>query len=45
MADNFQTKSNNIKLPMEYESVTQNVLFGNNVLAALMTYLEMAAVQ
>jgi hypothetical protein len=32
----FQTRNNEIKLLMEYEGVTQKVLFGNAVLAALM---------
>jgi hypothetical protein len=36
VAYNFQTGNNKIKLLMEYESVTQGVLFGNAVLAALM---------
>jgi hypothetical protein len=31
---NFQTGNNKIKLLTEYEGVTQNVLFGNAVLAA-----------
>jgi hypothetical protein len=34
---NFQTGNNNIKLLTEYEDVTQKVLFGNAVLAALMS--------
>jgi hypothetical protein len=37
VAYNFQTGNNNIKLLMEYEGVTQKVLFGNAVLAALMS--------
>jgi hypothetical protein len=37
VAYNFQTGNNKIKLLMEYENVTQNVLFGNTVLAALMS--------
>jgi hypothetical protein len=37
VAYNFQTGSNKIKLLMEYEGITQNVLFGNAVLAALMS--------
>jgi hypothetical protein len=37
VAYNFQTGNNNIKLLMEYESVTQKVLFGNAALAALMS--------
>jgi hypothetical protein len=37
MAYNFQTSNNKIKLLMEYEGVTQKVLFGNTVLAALMS--------
>jgi hypothetical protein len=36
MAYNFQT-GNKIKLRTEYESVTQEVIFGNAVLAALMS--------
>jgi hypothetical protein len=35
VAYNFQTGSNKIKLLMEYENVTPNVLFGNAVLVAL----------
>jgi hypothetical protein len=35
MAYNFQTGKNKIKLLMEYEDVTQKVLFGNAILAAL----------
>jgi hypothetical protein len=31
------SERNGIKLLMEYENVTQNVLFGNAVLAALMS--------
>jgi hypothetical protein len=34
---NFQTENNKIKLLKEYEDVTQKVLFGNAVLAALMS--------
>jgi hypothetical protein len=34
---NFQTENNKIKLLTEYESVIQKVLFGNDVLAALMS--------
>jgi hypothetical protein len=34
---NFQTRKNKIKLLTEYEGVTQKVLFGNAVLAALMS--------
>jgi hypothetical protein len=34
---NFQTGNNKIKLHTEYENVTQKVLFGNAVLAALMS--------
>jgi DUF917 family protein len=37
VAYNFQTGNNKIKLLMEYEGVTQKVLFGNTVLAALMS--------
>jgi hypothetical protein len=37
VAYNFQTGNNKIKLLMEYEDVTQKVLFGNAVLAALMS--------
>jgi hypothetical protein len=37
VASAFQTRNNKIKLLMEYESVTQNVLFGNAILAALMS--------
>jgi hypothetical protein len=37
MAYNFQTGNNKIKLLTEYEDVTQTVLFGNAVLAALMS--------
>jgi hypothetical protein len=37
VAYNFQTGSNKIKLLMEYEGVTQKVLFGNAVLAALLS--------
>jgi hypothetical protein len=37
VAYNFQTGNNNVKLLMEYEDVTQKVLFGNAVLAALMS--------
>jgi hypothetical protein len=37
MAYNFQTGYNKMKLLTEYENVTQNVLFGNVVLAALMS--------
>jgi hypothetical protein len=37
VAYNFQTEINKIKLPTEYENVTQNVLFGNAVLVALMS--------
>jgi hypothetical protein len=36
VAYNFQTGNNEIKLLTEYEGVTQKVLFGNAVLAALM---------
>jgi hypothetical protein len=34
---NFQTRKNKIKQLMEYESATQKSLFGNTVLAALMS--------
>jgi hypothetical protein len=37
VAYNFQTGNNKIKLLTEYEGVTQKVLFGNAVLAALMS--------
>jgi hypothetical protein len=37
VAYNFQTRNNKIKLLMEYESVTQEILFGNVELAALMS--------
>jgi hypothetical protein len=37
VAYNFQTKNNKIKLLTEYEGVTQKVLFGNAVLATLMS--------
>jgi hypothetical protein len=37
VAYNFQTGSNKIKLLTEYEGVIQKVLFGNAVLAALMS--------
>jgi DUF917 family protein len=37
VAYNFQTGNNKIKLLTEYEVVTQKVLFGNAVLAALMS--------
>jgi hypothetical protein len=37
VAYNFQTGNNKMKLLTEYESVTQKVLFGNAVLAALMS--------
>jgi hypothetical protein len=37
MAYNFQTGNSKIKLLMEYESVIQKVLFGNAVLAVLMS--------
>jgi hypothetical protein len=36
VAYNFQTGKNKRKLLMEYESVTQKVLFGNALLVALM---------
>jgi hypothetical protein len=34
---NFQTGGKEIKLLMEYENVTQKVLFGNAVFATLMS--------
>jgi hypothetical protein len=37
VAYNFQTGKNKIKLLKEYKDVTQKVLFGNAVLAALMS--------
>jgi hypothetical protein len=37
VAHNFQTGKNEIKPLPEYESATQNVLFGNAVLAALIS--------
>jgi hypothetical protein len=37
VAYNFQTGNNKIKMLTEYEDVTQKVLFGNAVLAALMS--------
>jgi hypothetical protein len=37
VAYNFQNGNNKIKLLTEYEVVTQNVLFGNAALAALMS--------
>jgi hypothetical protein len=37
VAYNFQTGNTKIKLLTEYEGVTQEVLFGNAVLAALMS--------
>jgi hypothetical protein len=37
MAYNFQTGNNKTKLLTEYVNVTQKVLFGNGVLAALMS--------
>jgi hypothetical protein len=37
VAYNSQTENNKIRLLMEYESVTRKVLFGNAVLAALMS--------
>jgi DUF917 family protein len=37
VAYNFQTGNNKIKLLTEYKGVTQKVLFGNAVLAALMS--------
>jgi hypothetical protein len=37
VACNFQTGNNKLKLLMEYEMITQNVLFGNAVLAALIS--------
>jgi hypothetical protein len=40
VAYNFQTGNNKTKLLTEYENVTQKVLFGNAVLAALMSERE-----
>jgi hypothetical protein len=37
MAYNFQTKSNKIKLLMEYKIVPQKILFGDASLAAMMS--------
>jgi DUF917 family protein len=37
VAYNFQTGNNKIKLLTEYEGVTQKVVFGNAILAALMS--------
>jgi hypothetical protein len=37
VAYNFQTGKKKIKLFMEYESVTQNILFAKTVLAALIS--------
>jgi hypothetical protein len=37
VVDNFEFGKNKVKLLTEYESVTQKVLFGNAVLAALMS--------
>jgi hypothetical protein len=37
VACNFQTGNNKIKLVTEHKSVTQKVIFGNAVLAALMS--------
>jgi DUF917 family protein len=37
VAYNFQTGNNKMKMLSEYEGVTQKVLFGNAVLAALMS--------
>jgi hypothetical protein len=37
MAYDFQTGKNKIKLLIEYEDVTQKVLFGNAALVALMS--------
>jgi hypothetical protein len=51
VAYNFQTGNNITKLLTEYENVTQKVLFGNTILAALMSggtmtsYFKMATVQ
>jgi hypothetical protein len=42
VAYNFQIGSNRIKLLTEYESVTQKVLFGNTVLAALMPWVALS---
>jgi hypothetical protein len=40
VAYNFQIENNKMKLHMEYESVTQQILFCNGVLAALMSGTE-----
>jgi hypothetical protein len=51
LAYNFQTEKIKIKLHTEYESVTQKLIFGNAVRAALClgenvtSYIKMAAVQ
>jgi hypothetical protein len=37
VAYNFQIGNNKINLLMKYESVTQSVLFGNTVLAAMIS--------
>jgi hypothetical protein len=37
MAYSFQTEDNKIELLTEYESITQNVLFGEVVFATLMS--------
>jgi hypothetical protein len=37
VAYNFQTGNNKIKLLTEYESVTQKVLFGNALIAVLIS--------
>jgi hypothetical protein len=37
MAYNFQNRNNKIKLYTDYEIITQKVLFGTAVLAALMS--------
>jgi hypothetical protein len=39
VAYNIQRDSNKIKLLMEYEDAIQGVLFGNAILAALMTFI------
>jgi hypothetical protein len=43
VAYNFQTGNNKIKLLTEYESVTQKVLYGNTVLAALDALIDLVA--
>jgi hypothetical protein len=43
MAYKIQTRNNKIKPFTEYDSVSQNVLFGNAILAALMSGRNMTA--